>query len=435
MKKITTILFMLFTAVSMFAADESDMPHDAKDLVYNINVGWNLGNSLESYSSGAADQEVSWGNPKTTQAMIDAVKAAGFNAIRIPVRWYPHYSYINNTVTLNATWLARVKEVIGYCMKDGMYVIMNTHHELWLESHATYADSTAVFAQERALWKTLANAFADYDETLMFAGTNEVHIPDVWNECTTENAKVQNKFNQIFVDVVRASGGKNLYRNLIVQTYACNDSWGIKRFVLPTDPTPNRMIVELHAYEPYSYAMNPSEPNKYWGTPYSKYGIESGSQESHLNNLFNTMKTNFVNKGYPVIIGECGAIRHTSPDQNINDSRAYYLKTFISKAKSYGIVPFLWDNGATGTGKESYGLFKRNVNMTQVDNFSINAIMDGAKTAYPYTTGINMNYVNNDVNNGNIYDCQGALVKRNAENCKNLHKGLYIFNGKKYIIK
>lgn len=432
MKRLSTILLAMVATMIGRSATVADMPSDAKQLAYNIKVGWNLGNTLEAYYDGATDSETSWGNPKATQAMIDSVKAAGFNAIRIPVRWYPHFSYSNGTVTINTTWLARVKEVIGYCLNDGLYVIMNTHHELWLESYATYADSATVFAKERALWKVLAKEFGDYDEHLILAGTNEVHRPDVWNECSTENATVQNKFNQIFVNEVRASGGKNLYRNLLVQTYACNDSWGINHFTVPKDPTSGRMIVEVHAYEPYDYAMNESEPYKYWGTPYSSYGIESWSQESYLNNVFNKLKTAFVNKGYPVIIGECGAIRHTSPTTAMNESRAYYLKTFISKAKSYGIVPFLWDNGSTGTGKESYGLFKRKSNMSQVDNFSINAIMEGAHTDYP--TGIRPAENHVTVNN-NIYNLQGMIVKKNASDMAGLSKGIYVMNGKKYTVK
>ncbi len=432
MKRLSTILLALMVTIIGKSATVVDMPSDAKQLAYNMTVGWNLGNSLEAYSSSASTSETDWGNPKTTQAMIDAVKDAGFNAIRIPVRWYPHFSYYNGTITIDATWLARVKEVIGYCIKDGLYVIINTHHELWLENHATYADSASVFATERALWTTLANAFADYDEHLLFAGTNEVHLDGNWDECKTENAIVQNKFNQIFVDKVRESGGKNLYRNLIVQTYSCNDSWGITHFTVPKDPTSGRLIVEVHAYEPYSYAMNPGEPYKYWGTKYSSYGIESWSQESYLNNVFSKLKTAFVDKGYPVIIGECGAIRHTSPTTAMNESRAYYLKTFISKAKSYGIVPFLWDNGSTGTGEESYGLFKRKSSMSQVDNFSVAAIMEGAQTNYP----TRIEYVDNTVTeNNNIYNLQGVMIKKNASNMDGLPKGIYLMKGKKYIVK
>jgi endoglucanase len=435
MKKIITILLSLLATINVCAETpyKFGMLSDSKEMAYNIKVGWNLGNSLDAYGNWTSDAETSWGNPKTTQAMIDAVKAAGFNAVRIPVRWYPHFTYSGGVVTIDASWLTRVKEVIGYCLNDGMYVIMNTHHELWLENHATYADSATVFAEERALWKTIANAFADYDESLMFAGTNEVHIDGVWSECTAENATVQNKFNQIFVNAVRATGGKNIYRNLIVQTYACNDSWGINHFIVPKDATPNRLMVEMHGYEPYNYAMNPKEPYKYWGAAYSSYGIESWSQETYLNNLFSNMEKTFLNKGYPVILGECGAIRHTSPTTAMNNSRAYYLKTFVSKAKLHGVVPFFWDNNNTATGEESYGLFNRKNNMSPVDDFSINAIMEGAATNYPYTTDIKT--VKSDKCNGNVYSCNGMMVKKDATSLEGLPHGLYIMKGKKYAVK
>lgn len=434
MNKLTLLLSALIAATGIHAATIEDMPSDAKTIAYHIKVGWNLGNTLEAYNNGAAStSETDWGNPKATQTMIDAVKDAGFNAIRIPVRWYPHFTYTNGVVTIDATWLARVKEVIGYCLKDNLYVIMNTHHELWLENHATYAEAEAVYAKEKALWTVLAKEFGEYDERVLFAGTNEVHIDGVWSECTAENATVQNKFNQNFIDVVRASGGKNQYRNLIVQTYACNDSWGISHLTIPTDPTQGRLMVEIHAYEPYSYAMNPDEPYKYWGASYKSYGTESWSQESYIDGVFNKLKTAFADKGYPVIMGECGAIRHSNPNTNINNSRAYYLKYFISAAKSHGVVPFLWDNGSTGTGKESYGLFYRKQNMTQVDNFSINAIMEGAKTSYPYTSGITT-VINDKQDDHNIYNITGQLVKISTDgttSMSDLPEGIYIKNGKK----
>lgn len=434
MKQLMTIIIAFMSAISAKSASVADMPSDSKQLAYSMKVGWNLGNSLESYDASSADSETSWGNPRTTQAMIDAVKASGFNAIRIPVRWYPHFTYNNGTVTIDAAWLSRVKQVIGYCLNDGMYVIMNTHHELWMENHATYADSASVFAKERALWTALATAFGDYDEHLLFAGTNEVHLDGVWTECTTENAMVQNKFNQIFINQVRATGGKNQYRNLVVQTYACNFAWGIDHFTVPKDPTPSRMIIEVHAYEPYDYAMNEAEPYKYWGAPYQSYGIESWAQEAYLDGIFNKMKTNFVDKGYPVIMGECGAIRHTSPTSAMNDSRAYFLKTFISKAKTYGVVPFFWDNGSTGTGKETYGLFNRYSNMAQIDNFSVSAIMQGAETSYPSVSGIET-IKNVASENYNVYNQCGVMVKKNAKDLNGLPNGLYIVNGKKYVVK
>ena len=180
--------------------------------------------------------------------------------------------------------------------------------------------------------------------------------------------------------------------------------------------------------------MNEAEPYKYWGTPYQSYGIESWAQEAYLDGIFNKMKTMLVDKGYPVIMGECGAIRHTSPTSAMDDSRAYFLKTFISKAKTYGVVPFLWDNGSTGTGKETYGLFNRYSNMAQIDNFSVSAIMQGAETGYPSVSGIET-IKNTVADNNNVYNQCGVMVKKNANSLDGLPHGLYIVNGKKYVVK
>ena len=208
------------------APDNVGMENDAYALFKKIKVGWNLGNSLESYEDGLAnhmDSETSWGNPIVTKEMIDAVKNAGFNAVRIPVRWYPHVVDQNTMAEIRLDWLARVKEVVDYCIDNDMYVILNTHHEDWLESHPLKSEAETVLMKEKNLWHAIASYFRDYDERLIFSGTNEVEIN--WQAPTAANLEVQNRFNQCFVDAVRATGGKNYYRNLIIQTYATNPDY------------------------------------------------------------------------------------------------------------------------------------------------------------------------------------------------------------------
>ena len=208
------------TTCSVIPADRNGMEHTAVQLASLMKVGWNLGNSLEAYGNDPATSETSWGNPITTKAMIDSVAKAGFNAIRIPIRWYPHFTEDSSgSIKIDSTWMRRVKQLVDWSIDNDMYVIINTHHEKWLESHALYKDSAEVYRKERALWKEIAIYFRDYDEHLLFAGTNEVHIPDNWGRPEQENADVQNGFNQVFVDVVRGTGGRNTYRTLVVQTY------------------------------------------------------------------------------------------------------------------------------------------------------------------------------------------------------------------------
>lgn len=378
MKHVFLFLCSVLFAFPAKAVTTAAMPSDASTLASKILVGWNLGNSLE-----VASGETGWGNPKTTQAMIDSVHRAGFNAVRIPVVWYPYLTYRDGAVIINPTRLNRIKEVIGYCLKNNMYVLLNTHHELWMENHATYADSADVYRKERALWRAISVAFAEYDEHLIFAGTNEVHINNgLWNECTEENATVQNQFNQIFVDAVRATGGRNSYRNLVVQTYACNHSWGVRHFVMPRDPVPGRLMVEIHCYDPWQYGGE--DTDRFWGKKYAEYGISSWGQEDYFQSLCDTLHKKFVDKGFPVIMGECGASRHTvdkGRQKIVDESRAYYLHFIMKMTRSHGVIPFLWDNGHVGVGADSFGLFDRNNKMKQVDTFSIPAIVEGVRTA------------------------------------------------------
>lgn len=365
-------------------ADKSGMEHTAVQLASLMKVGWNLGNSLEAYGNNPATSETSWGNPLTTKAMIDSVARAGFNAIRIPIRWYPHFKEgADGAIQIDSAWMRRVKQLVDWSLQNDMYVIINTHHEKWLESHALYKDSAEVYRKERALWKEIAIHFRNYDEHLLFAGTNEVHIPDNWGHPEQENADVQNGFNQVFVDAVRATGGRNTYRTLVVQTYVTNYEFGPKLFRFPIDSTPGRMMVEMHFYDPWNYCGLGTD--KYWGTPYNRFGIDGEAQEARLKSSLAALKPIFTDKGYPIIIGECGVVRHevvSGEDREaIESGRGYYLEMMVRECRKNGAIPFLWDNGAsTGAGQDKFGLFDRKGGMKQADHIAIPAIMRGAQS-------------------------------------------------------
>ena len=364
------------------------MSRNSKQLAAEMFAGWNMGNSLEAYRNGSLDTETSWGNPKITKAMIDAVANAGFNAIRIPVRWYPHFIDTDKAL-VDEAWINRVKEVVGYCLNNDMFVIINTHHETWLESHAFYADSAEVYRKEYSLWTQIANAFKDYDERLLFAGTNEVHVDNEFGmpAKAEENTEVQNGMNQVFINAVRATGGNNSLRNLIVQTYCANSGWGVDMFVMPDDPTADRLMVEVHSYDPWSYAG--LEEEKFWGTPYAAYNAGKIGQEKEMEDRFDKLKKKFVDLGYPVIVGECGAIRHSIAEGEnaalIRESRAYYFQMLARTTKNYGAVPFIWDNGSIRNGSDQFGIFDRKNNMLLIDVQAFSAMMKGALSAkYPF---------------------------------------------------
>ncbi|MDP4204288.1 MAG: glycoside hydrolase family 5 protein, partial [Bacteroidota bacterium] len=322
----------------------------------------------------------------TTQQLIDGVKAAGFNAVRIPCAWD---SYVEDTISykIKATWLARVKQVVDYCYKNNMYVILNIHWDGgWLENHPQYAYQEKVNAKQKAYWQQIAAYFRDYDEHLLFAGTNEVHVD--YNAPSSENIAVQLSYNQTFVNAVRSTGGKNAYRTLIVQSYNTNISYAVSYMKIPDDTASKRLMVEVHCYDPWDFCGDTgSSAVNLWGASYASYGkISSWGQEDYIKQQFSTIKTNFVDKGYPVILGEFGAVRRSSLTgttlTNHLASRAYYLGYVTQYAKNNGIVPFYWDNGVTSN--NGFALINRS-DGSVFDSQALNAIVAGASNGvYPY---------------------------------------------------
>lgn len=344
---------------SLNPTDKTGMESDAMVLASKLGIGWNLGNSLEACSKTASASETMWGNPKTTKAFIDSVKASGFTSVRIPCAW-SGYIEDQTTYKISDTWLARVKEVVDYCVSNEMHAIINIHWDGgWLEENPTYAKQKEVNKKQKALWEQIAIYFRDYDEYLLFAGTNEVHVG--YGNPTNEYIEVQHSYNQTFADAVRSTGGKNIWRNLIVQAYNTNIDHAVRYLKMPTDMVENRLMAEVHYYDPWDFCGDVNGNIYLWGKDYAGEGISTWGQESGVNEKFSSMKTNFIDKGIPVILGEYGAIWRRIPNeteqQKHNQARNYYLNYITSKALEYGLVPYYWDNG--GTRRNGFGLFDR----------------------------------------------------------------------------
>ena len=318
--------------------------------------GWNLGNSLEAIGHGTAtsSQETLWGNAATTQALMDAVKAAGFKSVRIPVAWT---QYADSDGTISPAWLTRVGEVVDYARKDGLYVIINVHWDGgWVQP--TKAQEAAVDAKLTRFWTQIANHFKDDDDHLLFAGTNEIAVAGQYGAPTAENCAVQNGFNQAFVNAVRATGGGNATRFLVVQGYNTNIDYTVAcNARLPADTAPGKLMMEVHYYDPYDFTLNTRNKIWQWGAKATDASAtETWANEAYADGQFRKMKQAFVDKGVPVILGEYAASLRSEYDP-AGKYRTYWDAYITHAAYSHGIVPMYWDSGATSN--HASGLFDR----------------------------------------------------------------------------
>ncbi|MGD9993468.1 MAG: cellulase family glycosylhydrolase [Salinivirgaceae bacterium] len=358
--------------------DNTGMTSTATELAAKIVLGWNLGNSLE-----APGGETTWGNPATTQALIDLVKQSGFNAIRIPAAWNSHLSNAT-TAEINPVWLARVKDVVQYCVNNDLYVILNIHWDGgWLENNCTLAKQEENNAKQKAFWEQIASYLRDFDEHLLFAGANEPNV-----ENATEMS-VLNSYSQTFIDAVRSTGGKNAYRTLIIQGPSTDIEKTNQLMMMPTDKIPNRMMVEIHYYTPWNFCGMTEDATwgkmfYYWGEGFHSESDPDRNatygEESTVLTNFGLMKSKFVDKGIPVVLGEYSALRRSelSGDALSNHlaSRAYFFKYVTQQAKAHGLLPFYWDNGDMGN--NGCALFNRS-GLSVFDQQALDALVEGAQ--------------------------------------------------------
>ena len=343
----------------------------AQQVVSRMKIGWNMGNTLEAIGG-----ETAWGGAYTTQKLIDSVRAAGFNAVRLPCAWFTH----SDTVTSNidASWIARVKQVVDYCIHDSMYVILNMHWDNgWLENRVTTNDSGVVNARQHAYWTQIATYFKEYDEHLLFAGSNEPNVKDA------QGMAVLLSYHQTFIDAVRATGGNNSSRTLVIQGPSTDiDETNNLMNTMPTDLISDHLVVEVHYYTPWQFCGLTQDASwgkmfYYWGKDYhSTTDLSRNStwgEENDVEHYFGLMKTKFIDKGIPVIIGEFAAFRrkiNPPSDQALHDaSIEYFHRYIVHSAINKGIVSFIWD--------VNMGLFNRSTGVIH-DHEILSALMQGA---------------------------------------------------------
>jgi len=299
--------------------------------------GINLGNTME-----AIPTETSWNGTLTTQATMDGYKAAGFKSVRIPVAWT---QYADANYNISPTWMARVKQVVDYARKAGLYTMINIHWDGGWMNNPTYDQQAAINNKLAKFWTQIATAFRDYDDTLLFAGSNEVGMHDTWGQPTTEWAAVQNSFNQTFVNTVRATGGNNARRHLVVQGYFTNIDITTATNTVPSDTVANRLFMEVHYYDPYDFTLNGNSAIWQWGSiANDASATETWANESWVDSEFQKMKSRFVDQGVGVIIGEYGAYLK-SQYPGMNTYRNYWTQYVTHSIVQHGQVPMWWDTG------------------------------------------------------------------------------------------
>ncbi len=348
------------------------------ELVASWDIGWNLGNSLD-----VPENETAWGNPAVTPALLQAVAEQGFDVVRIPVTWSLHTGN-GPGFPIDAAWMTRVEEVVSYAIDAGLYVIINVHHDgadnlagvEWLtlndSTGAVTSDNNAQVEQRfTAVWNQIAAHFEPFGEELLFESMNEIH--DGYGQPVPAYYDIINDLNQTFVDVVRASGPNNAQRHLVVPGYNTNIDYTIAGFEAPQDPTPNRLILSAHYYDPWPFAGEGSTHT--WGS--ASANADDFGQEDSVTSQFDRLESKFIDAGLPMILGEYGAINQAGYE----NYRRYYMEYVTKAAVDHGIVPIYWDNGGTGTGMDNFGLINRSTNAVAFPEI-LEAMMRAATSTY-----------------------------------------------------
>jgi endoglucanase len=303
---------------------------NAMAAVAAMQPGWNLGNSFDAVGA----DETAWGNPRVTEALLDNIRAQGFNSIRIPVTWSNHHGGAPN-YTIDAAWLNRIREVVGWALADGFYVMINLHHDSWQWINTMPTDRANVLARYNALWTQIAAAFRDASPRLTFESVNEPQFTGASDEA--QSISLLNELNTSFRNIVRQSGGGNATRLLVIPTLHTNADAArvdpaLAWFTATNDPN---LIATVHYYGYWPFSVNVAGGTRFDATA-----------QSDLTGAFDRVFNAFVNRNIPVIIGEYGLLgfdRHTGTIQQ--GEKLKFFEFFGYYARNRRITTQLWDNG------------------------------------------------------------------------------------------
>lgn len=319
----------------------------SQQLVEDMTFGWNLGNTLdvcqadrdgdgkinEHVEAGEKVDETLWGNPKATKDLFTSLKKNGVNAVRIPVTWRDHMDSDGN---IDREWMDRVQQVVDYTYSQGMYVIINVHHDgggdpkfgAWIIEESQN-DYNTFLKKYKNVWKQIAERFKNYSDYLIFESMNEVGFDTLYNKNKADAYNLINKINQDFVDIIRATGGNNAKRHLLIAGYYTDIERTCDSLYKMPDDKAGRCILSVHYYTPWDFCT--CDRKHTWGT---------NSEVRQMETLIGKMKKNFVDKGIPVIIGEYAA---SGSDLS---SCIFFIEKLNKLCSDYGIATFIWDSGS-----------------------------------------------------------------------------------------
>ena len=461
----------------------------ATEIFNKMGFGINIGNTME-----VPGNPTGWGNKFPTEAYIDSVKAAGFSTIRIPCAWDSHAK----DGAINQSWMDSVQTVVDMCMRAGLVTILNIHWDGgWLEGNLSDDKKDEVNAKQKSYWTQIATHFKNYNENLLFASANE---PATTDENYKHETEILMTYHQTFVDAVRATGGNNESRTLIIQ----GPSTSVDRSceVMPVDKLPkdkieNRLMVEVHYYDPYTYTLmnEPADwgaivqPQYYWGTGdnlatgddvvyncgYNAWANAMGDPctGDRMDDQFGKMKTTFVDKGVPVIIGEFGAndrVGVLTGDKYAKHrkGRLEYYDYLMNSAKKNKVVPIAWDTGHEGENnmtiirrqsepdgsifdmevlnimRKAYGLGDYvNTGITHIENFvdggtEVITVRNGGVTSSFGSVNLRregtMLYATGNIK---LFDTNGNMLRSGSTklSLQGLHQGVYIAKSGSKLLK
>ena len=345
---------------TLYAADEMT----AFEITENMKIGWNLGNTLDATVSKKdpdtkkdvlveytdVNSEKAWGNPKATKELITAIKDKGFNTVRVPTTWFQH---LQEDGTIDPEWMARVHEVVDYAIDQDMYVILNLHHENWVNRADLGTAYDDMHAKLINLWTQINASFGDYDQHLIFECMNEPRAAGTdheWWGPKDDEVETINKLNADFVNLIRSSDSPYAKNRLLMIPGYCagSDVSMISLIDVPKDD--DFVAVSIHAYVPYNFTMNPA-------TKLEDRMTFSTSWSNELQGILDGFRSTFLDQDIPVVVGEFGTSNYGN-----TDARIAWAKQYLTTAKKYGFPCVLWDNNVEEEVKptgEAHGYINR----------------------------------------------------------------------------